>query len=188
MTDQIPVQMRLEWTPNPNTIKYMVNRTLVERGAANFSEKAEAEKAPLPGKLFAINGVTGIMIGRNFVTVTKTEGADWEEVHNHASETIQAHLEAEESILGEYELFLESSKEASSQEEAIIRRILENEIRPAVARDGGDITFERYEQGVLYLSMKGSCSGCPSSTMTLKMGIEARLRDELPDLVEVVAI
>lgn len=188
MSEQIPVQMRLEWTPNPNTIKYMVNRTLIERGAANFSEKTEADKAPLPGKLFAIDGVTGIMIGRNFVTVTKTDDADWEEVHNHASEAIQSHLTAEESVLGDYELVLESNKEAGSHEEALIRRILDDEIRPAVARDGGDITFERYEQGVLYVSMKGACSGCPSSTMTLKMGIEARLRDELPDLVEIVPV
>lgn len=188
MSQQVPVHMRLEWTPNPNTIKYMVNRNLIEKGAANFATKDSAQKAPLAKKLFEVTGVEGVMVGKNFVTVTKSEEADWEAVHETSSQIIQGHLEADESVLGDWVAESAGGVEGTTQEEATIRRILDEEIRPAVAQDGGDITFEKYENGVLFLHMKGSCSGCPSSTMTLKMGIETRLREEIPDLVEIVPV
>lgn len=188
MTQQVPVHMRLEWTPNPNTIKYMVNRNLLEVGAANFPTKDNAQKAPLPKKLFDVTGVEGVMVGKNFVTVTKSEEADWEEVHENCSQIIQGHLEADETVLGDYMAEVAGGAAGASHEESTIRRILDEEIRPAVAQDGGDITFEKYENGVLFLHMKGSCAGCPSSTMTLKMGIETRLREEIPDLVEIVPV
>jgi len=184
------VNIQLEWTPNPSTLKYVVDTRLLPRGAMNFTDRAIAlEKSPLVSKLFGIKGVQAVMLGTNFVTVTKGDDGEWDELNDHVMSMLDQHLTAGEVIVRAEFLELKASTAAGGTEiEAKIREILEAEIRPAVAMDGGDITLDRFEDGVAYLHMKGSCAGCPSSPATLKMGIEARLKESLPEVAEVVAI
>lgn len=183
------VEVSLEFTPNPNTLKYVVNQTLLEKGAANFTEKTSTSNSPLARKLFDVPGVSGVMIGRNFVTVSKNDEGDWEKIHTASMETITNHLNSGEKVLEGDAPNAPSNHNASSGEvETRIRQVLDEEIRPAVAMDGGDITFDKYEDGVVYLFLQGSCAGCPSSTVTLKMGIETRLKELIPEIKEVVSI
>jgi Fe-S cluster biogenesis protein NfuA len=185
------IDITLEFTPNPNTLKYVINRTLIERGAANFTSKNAAAKSPLALKLFDVPGVVGVMVGKNFVTVTKGETGDWESLNNGVMSTLKEHLSSGAEIFdADYALSVAPAASAGQGEgelENKIRTILDEEIRPAVAMDGGDITFERFEDGVVYLNLQGSCSGCPSSTATLKMGIETRLKAAIPEVQEVVS-
>lgn len=182
------VYVSLEFTPNPNTLKYSVNRQLLDKGAVNFIQKEEAEKrSALAGELFGVPGICGVMIGKNFVTVTKTEEADWDVVHKNSASLIERHVSQNTPIVNDLEL-QEAHKGGDSEIENKIREILDNEIRPAVAMDGGDITFEKYENGVVYLYLQGSCSGCPSSSATLKVGIESRLKQAIPEVIEVVSV
>lgn len=181
-----PVYVSLEFTPNPNTLKYSVNRQIFDGGAANFTKKEDAETgSPLAVELFGISGISGVMIGRDFVTITKSETGDWDLVHKSASQLIQKFVES-----GKPAVTSESKVQAGQDSESVkkIKDLLDKEIRPAVAMDGGDIVFDRYEEGVVYLHMMGSCSGCPSSTMTLKMGIETRLKQLMPEVREVVSV
>jgi Fe-S cluster biogenesis protein NfuA len=183
------VNIQLEWTPNPSTLKYVVDRALLARGAVNFtSPEVAAERSPLAQKLFGIEGVTGVMIGSNFVTVTKGEVGEWDELNDKVMETLDRHLgEGGAVVVGEIDSGHTEGREGGGVEDQI-RAILDAEIRPAVMQDGGDITLDRYESGVAYMHMRGSCAGCPSSTATLRMGIESRLREVIPELVEVVAV
>ena len=183
------VYVSLEFTPNPNTLKYSVNRELLKKGALNITTKEDAtKKSPLAAKLFGIPGISGVMLGTDFVTVTKTDDGDWDIVHKSSSTIIEQHLSREESVINEGAQSLEAHKGGATAIETKIREILDNEIRPAVAMDGGDITFEKFENGIVYLLLQGSCSGCPSSTMTLKQGIETRLKDAIPEVSEVVSV
>jgi Fe-S cluster biogenesis protein NfuA len=182
------VYISLEFTPNPNTLKYSTNRQLLAKGAVNFVQKQDAEaRSPLAAKLFAVSGICGVMIGKDFVTVTKTEEGDWDAVHKAASSLIESHLSQGQVVLHDMEP-QDSHKGGTTDIENKIREILDQDIRPAVAMDGGDITFEKFEDGVVYLYLQGSCSGCPSSTATLKMGVETRLKQAIPEVVEVVAV
>jgi Fe-S cluster biogenesis protein NfuA len=184
------VNIQLEWTPNPSTLKYVVDRRLVSSGAVNLTSKEAAEeKSPLARKLMEIQGVTAVMVGSNFVTVTKGEEGEWDELNDAVMATLDEHLGAglpavnEEAVAAAREV-----AGVSGSVEARIQEILDAEIRPAVAMDGGDITLDRFEEGIVYLHMQGACSGCPSSTATLKMGIESRLRELVPEVSEVVAV
>jgi Fe-S cluster biogenesis protein NfuA len=181
------VYVSLEFTPNPNTLKYSVNRKLLMKGAANFTKKEDAlARSPLASKLLNIDGISGVMIGTDFVTITKTEEGDWDHVHKNASDTIDRHLTDGELVLNEnVEPILNQN---SSEIEKKIQQFLDEEIRPAVAMDGGDVSLDRFEDGIVYLHMQGSCAGCPSSTMTLKMGIETKLKVAVPEVIEVVQI
>jgi Fe-S cluster biogenesis protein NfuA len=181
------VTISLEWTPNPNTIKLLTNRELLPRGAVNFTSVDAAGASPLAKRLFGIEAVTGVMLGTNFVTLTKSEEGDWIELHRLAVEILTDHLSKKLPVY-EGELAEAHAGGGDDTEDVrLIKQILDSDIRPAVAMDGGDITFERYEDGVLFLHMKGSCQGCPSSTATLRMGIETRLREAIPSLREVVS-
>ncbi len=185
------VSVSLEFNPNPNTLKYSVNRQILEKGAMNFIRKVDADqKSPLAAKLFGVDGISGVMIGKDFVTVTKAESGDWDNVHKSASTIIEEHLYHNEPVFnpGSLDAQGEPTGQGNGAVENKIREILDNEIRPAVAMDGGDITFERFENGVVYLHLQGSCAGCPSSTMTLKQGIETRLKEALPEVHEVVSV
>ena len=190
MTDNQPVYVSLEFTPNPNTLKYSVNRTLLKtRTAANFGRAQDAaDKSPLATKLFKVAGISAVMIGKDFVTVTKTEEGDWDVVHKNTSSIIEEHLTKNELVVDEGLMSAGQTTGNMGIIETKIREILDAEIRPAVAMDGGDITFDRFEDGVVYLHMQGSCAGCPSSTATLKQGIETRLRDAIPEVIEVVSV
>jgi hypothetical protein len=172
------VNIQLEWTPNPSTLKYVVDRTLLSRGAMNFTSKEGVEaRSPLASKLMAIEGVTGVMLGSNFVTVTKGEAGEWDSLNDLVMSTLDSHLGANEAVLTEAALAETSNGHSTSDGdvERKIREILDLEIR-------------RFEAGIVYLHMRGSCAGCPSSTMTLKMGIENRLRETVPEVVEVMSV
>ncbi len=182
------VYVSLEFTPNPNTLKYSVNRKLLEKGAANFTKIEDAKaRSPLALKLLNVAGISGVMIGKDFVTITKTEDGDWDHVHKTASDTIEQHLTAREIVVME-ELQNALSNQNASEIEKRIQKFLDDEIRPAVAMDGGDVTLDRFQDGTVYLYMQGACAGCPSSTMTLKMGIETKLKAQIPEVIEVVQI
>ncbi|MBI4925061.1 MAG: NifU family protein, partial [Bdellovibrio sp.] len=158
------VYVSLDFTPNPNTLKYNVNRILVSKGAYQFLKKAIAEKkSPLAARLLSVPGVVGVMLGKDFVSVTKSEDGDWGAVHKNCSETIYDHLSKKLLVLDASALQEESHKSGESAIAKRIIEILDTEIRPAVAMDGGDITFDRFEDGIVYLYLQGSCSGCPSS-------------------------
>ncbi len=185
------VNIQLEWTPNPSTLKYVVDTQLLPRGAMNFTTREVAtEKSPLASKLFDIKGVQAVMVGTNFVTVTKGDEGEWDELNDGVMLTLDQHLTAGDNVikpdvLAAWQAAVPTGGGAVEQR---IREILDNEIRPAVAQDGGDITLDRFENGVVYLMMQGSCAGCPSSTATLRMGIETRLREAIPEIVEVVSV
>ncbi|MEN9798242.1 MAG: hypothetical protein RL653_1938 [Pseudomonadota bacterium] len=181
------VNIQLEWTPNPSTLKYMVDRRLIPSGAVNItSREAAVEKSPLAVKLMDITGIVAVMVGTNFVTITKGELGEWDEVNDQVMATLDGHLSADLPAVNEGALQRNALTEGTVQ--ARIQDILDAEIRPAVAQDGGDITLDRFEGGTVYLHMTGSCAGCPSSTATLKMGIESRLRELIPEVNEVVAV
>jgi Fe-S cluster biogenesis protein NfuA len=184
------VNIQLEWTPNPSTLKYVVDRRLVSSGAVNITSKQAAEeKSPLALKLMSIKGVTAVMVGSNFVTVTKGDEGEWDELNDAVMATLDERLTAGLPAVNEEALAAaRTATSAGGSVEARIQDILDAEIRPAVAQDGGDITLDRYEEGIVYLHMKGACAGCPSSTATLKMGIETRLRELVPEVTEVVSV
>jgi len=182
------VNISLEFTPNPNTLKFVVSHDLVPTSAVNFTESAHAEKSPLAKRLFEVQGVAAVMLGKNFVTVTKGENGVWDVIHKGSLEVLQSHFNDNLPILDPDFKLPEPTQSSGSAEEEKIRQILDQEIRPAVAMDGGDIIFKKFENGIVYLHLQGSCHGCPSSLMTLKMGIENRLRETIPDIREVVAI
>lgn len=186
------VNIQLEWTPNPSTLKYVVDTSLLPRGAMNFTSREVAqEKSPLAEKLFDIKGVTGVMLGTNFVTVTKGDEGEWDELNDGVMLALDQHLTDGATVVKPE--VLEAWQAAASAVgggalEQRIREILDTEVRPAVAMDGGDITLDRVENGTVYLHMQGSCAGCPSSTATLRMGIETRLKEAIPEIVDVVAV
>lgn len=186
MTDKSRVAVFVEPTPNPNSLKFIVGRDIVSDGATyEFASAGEAAGSPLARRLFEIAGVEGVFIGRDFVSVRKAAGAGWDAIEPKAIDAIEDEVSSGRPAV-------ESAKAAAatggSDAEMKIRRILDEEIRPAVASDGGDVVFQSFEDGRLTLRLVGACSGCPSSTMTLKMGIERRLMEDIPELREVVSV
>jgi len=188
-----PVYVSLEFTPNPDTLKYSVNRTLLSSGSLSFDSAADAqEQSPLAHKLLTADGVSAVMLGTTFLTVTRAESGDWDQVHETCSKIIETHLSRNLPVLTEAALQNRTSSckesQATDGDEQKIIQVINNEIRPAVAMDGGDIIFDRFADGVVYVHLKGACSGCPSSEMTLKNGIETRLKEVLPAVKSVVAV
>ena len=154
-----------------------------------MTTEEDAGVSPLAKKLFGVKGVGAVMLGSNFVTVTKGPDGTWDEIHKGSMDTIREHLEQGLEILDpNYEFPTQEASADDSEVVQKIKKILDEEIRPAVAMDGGDIIFEKYENNVVFLSLQGSCHGCPSSVMTLKMGIETRLQAAIPEIREVVPI
>ena len=187
-----PIRISLEFTPNPNTLKFVLNRSLLEKGAANFLSQSRAEHAPLVHKIFDIPGVAAVMVGTNFVTVTKGPNGTWDVLAEEVPKKIELHLGSGGDVFdAQFDLnSLNAAAGAASGNQTEIERkiceVLDTEIRPAVAMDGGDITFGRYEDGVVYLHLQGACSSCPSSIATLRMGVETRLKEVIPEIKEVV--
>ncbi len=183
----MPVNVSLEFTPNPDTLKYTVNQQLLERGAENFTEAAKADRSPLAKRLFGVEGVKAIMIGPTFVTVTVSGQDKLMTVNTAMLKEIRQHLEAGEPVVTGSRTESDHAGNDSEITQKIID-ILDQQVRPAVAQDGGDIVFQKFEAGTVYLQMRGSCSSCPSSVATLKQGIETRLRELVPEVLEVVQI
>ncbi|MCB0342676.1 MAG: NifU family protein [Pseudobdellovibrionaceae bacterium] len=183
MTDS--VQVFYEATPNPQSMKFVIDRDISPE-TVQFSDPKEAQRAPLAAKIFGFPWTSGVFLGSNFVTVTKQDWVDWETLAEPLSHLIAEHLDRQEPVI-----FPKDSLEETTDDDPTVRKIkeiLNNEIRPAVAMDGGDIVFDRYEEGVVFVYMQGACSGCPSSSLTLKSGIEARLKEAIPEIIEVVAL
>jgi Fe-S cluster biogenesis protein NfuA len=180
-------RMHAERTPNPNSIKWVLSSTVIADGnGAHFSEPPLAEQSPLAAALFGVPGVAGVFLGSNFLTVTKTDGAEWTDLAPPIVEGIKTWAGSEEPALGE-----SYQAPESGDDDAIVTRIkqiLEDDIRPFVAQDGGDITFAGFQDGVVEVYLQGACAGCPSSTITLKMGIESRLKEVIPEVREVVSL
>jgi Fe-S cluster biogenesis protein NfuA len=175
-----------EQTPNPATLKFLPGRAVMAAGSANFTEAESCERSPLATRLFAIQGVTGVFLGADFVSVSKDDAEDWYRLKPAVLGALMEHFTTGgPAFLGEV-----PADDAEDDDELVtqIKELLDTRVRPAVAQDGGDIIFHRFEDGVVYLHMQGSCSGCPSSTATLKAGIENMLRHYLPEVTEVRAV
>jgi len=177
--------IQTEPTPNPNSLKFLPGRTVLAEGTADFRSPEGAIISPLAQSLFAVDGVTGVYLGADFITITKTDAKEWLTLKPPVLSAIMNHFMSGKAVVdgATDAAHSEDDSEIASQ----IRELLDTRIRPAVAQDGGDITFERFEDGVVYLHMKGSCAGCPSSTATLKSGIENMLRHYIPEVQEVRA-
>ena len=183
------VQISASPTPNPNAVKFLPNMHFFESGTIEFQANHDnLDKSPMAKKLLDIEGIDIVMIGFNFISVTKSQEAEWEVLLEQIRDTIVGHLENDEQVIDlDYLDKVKAEKmESSSEIEQKIKEILDSEIRPAIAMDGGDVEFKSFEDGIVTLHLQGACSTCPSSTMTLKMGIENRLKADIPEVVEVV--
>jgi Fe-S cluster biogenesis protein NfuA len=180
--------IQTESTPNPATLKFLPGQTVLELGTADFPSLEAAQKSPLAKRIFAAGGVTGVFFGTDFVTVTKAEDADWQHIKPAILGAIMEHYQSGAAVIEGAEKAAGGHAEHTGEDGDIVRQIkelLDTRVRPAVAQDGGDITFHGFDRGVVYLHMQGACAGCPSSTLTLKMGIENLLRHYIPEVTEV---
>jgi Fe-S cluster biogenesis protein NfuA len=180
--------IQTESTPNPATLKFLPGQTVLEMGTADFPTAETAGKSPLATRIFAVDGVTGVFFGTDFVTVTKADDTAWEHVKPAILGAIMEHFQSGAPVMeGEQDTSGGHAEHDGEDVEIVgqIKSLLDTRVRPAVAQDGGDITFHGFDRGVVYLHMQGACAGCPSSTLTLKMGIENLLRHYIPEVVEV---
>lgn len=184
--------IQTEATPNPATLKFLPGREVMGEGhVADFPNAEAGQRSPLAMRLFAVDGVAGVFFGSDFITITKTDG-EWQHLKPALLGAIMEHFTGGAPILyGTPDA--EGSAHAAHEGEnaeivAEIKEVLDTRIRPAVAQDGGDITFQGFEDGIVYLNMQGSCAGCPSSTVTLKRGVENTLKHYVPEVLEVRAV
>ena len=180
--------IQTESTPNPATLKFLPGQTVLETGTADFPSAEAAGASPLARGIFAVEGVTGVFFGMDFITVTKAEGVDWDHVKPAILGAIMTHFQSGAPVMeGTADAGGGHAEHDGEDAEIVgqIKTLLDTRVRPAVAQDGGDITFHGFDRGVVYLHMQGACAGCPSSTMTLKMGIENLLRHYIPEVLEV---
>ena len=181
--------IQTEQTPNPQTLKFLPGKVVMDEGTAFFQNIDKTSNSPLAKKLFDVDGVTGVFFGSDFITVTKNDSLDWQVMKPLILGAIMDHFNSGEPTInnetndkGEKSL-LENSEDSDMVKK--IKELLDTRVRPAVAMDGGDIVYDNYENGIVYLHMQGACSGCPSSTATLKMGIENMLKHYIPEVKEV---
>lgn len=180
--------IQTESTPNPATLKFLPGQTVLETGTADFITQDAAQTSPLAKRIFAVGNVTGVFFGHDFVTVTKDEETDWDHIKPAILGAIMEHFQSGAPVMeGESGGPAGHADHDGPDGEIVeqIKELLDTRVRPAVAQDGGDITFHGFERGVVYLHMQGACAGCPSSTLTLKMGIENLLRHYIPEVLEV---
>ena len=178
--------IQTESTPNPATLKFLPGQTVLEMGTADFPSSETAGKSPLATRIFAVAGVTGVFFGTDFVTVTKAEAVDWGHIKPAILGAIMEHYQSGAPVIeGEQAAAHQAHDGPDGDIVRQIKELLDTRVRPAVAQDGGDITFHGFDRGIVYLHMKGACAGCPSSTLTLKMGIENLLRHYIPEVTEV---
>ncbi len=201
--------VRFEATPNPQTLRFTADSFVAKLSGQSFTEKpvdfktaAEAQFSPLAKKLFGFPWAAGVYIGRDFITVTKQDWVDWDVIAEPLAGLIEEHLESGAPVVNartDGEASSATSGTVDTNDKSVaqvgdsaavieIKRVLNEEIRPMVAQDGGDVVFSKYEDNIVYLHMQGSCAGCPSSTATLKHGIETRLQDAVPEIREVVSV
>lgn len=180
------IPVTFEPTPNPATMKFLLHRQVTPEGF-DCPTAQDAERSPLASKIFGFPWTSAVYVGPDFITVTKQDWVEWDFLAQPLSGLIQEHLDRNEPIVVE----LVTTPEEDPNDSPMVRNIksvLNREIRPVVALDGGDIVFSKYENNILYIHMKGACSGCPSATITLKEGLETRMKELFPEILEVVSI
>jgi len=200
MTSINPVSVYAESTPNPSALKFVSSRMLLFEGSAEFQHPSEASNCPLASGLFAFSGVKSVFISSNFITVTKEGDIDWYEITNILREYIRGFLMSGEKVfladpnatpsISSQETAAINPENSSAEPDELEQRIaeiLEEYVRPAVEQDGGEIRLRSFQNGIVTVSLRGSCSGCPSSSLTLKSGIENLLKSMVPEVLEVVA-
>ncbi|MCX7646252.1 MAG: NifU family protein [Rhodobacteraceae bacterium] len=180
--------IQTESTPNPATLKFLPGQTVLETGTADFPSSEAAVRSPLARRIFGVQGVTAVFLGNDFVTVTKSDAVEWDHIKPAILGAVMEHFQSglpalEDEAGGGGGHAAHEGPDAAIVEQ--IKQLLDTRVRPAVAQDGGDITFHGFDRGVVYLHMQGACAGCPSSTLTLKMGIENLLRHYIPEVIEV---
>ncbi|MEM1376906.1 MAG: NifU family protein [Pseudomonadota bacterium] len=187
--------IQTETTPNPATLKFLPGKVVLDFGTADFRDPADAAaKSPLAARLFEVDGVEGVFFGYDFVTITKSDTLDWAHMKPAVLAEIMEHFTSGAPVMAEgsdHESADDDEEFFETADEAIvttIKELIEMRVRPAVAQDGGDITFRGYRDGVVFLHMKGACAGCPSSTATLKHGIQNLLKHFIPEVQQVEAI
>ncbi|MCH8081299.1 MAG: NifU family protein [Proteobacteria bacterium] len=176
-----------EQTPNPRSLKFIPDRPVIEKGTVHFTDSGKAEASPLAQALFALKEVTGVLLAPSFISVT-IKGNDWKEAKPAILGVLMDHFTSGKPAILETAVKEPEPKKDSEEDNEIvqqIRTILDEKVRPAVAKDGGDVIFSKFEDGIVYLVMQGACSGCPSSIYTLKSGIENLLKYYIPDVQEV---
>lgn len=179
--------IQTEQTPNPSTLKFLPGRVVMDKGTLDFADATTSHTSPLARRLFAVEGVERVFFGNDFVTVTKAPDKDWQVLKPSILGGIMEHYTSGEPVVAADS---QAAGDAAADDDEVVAQIkdlLDTRVRPAVAQDGGDIVFQDFRDGVVYLHMQGSCSGCPSSTATLKMGIENLLKHYVPEVVEVQA-
>ena len=181
--------IQTEQTPNPETLKFLPGRVVMTEGTAFFQNIEEASNSPFAKRLFNVDGIKGVFFGSDFITITKSENTTWEILKPIALGAIMDHYNSDdETLISEEKTKGKESLKSDSSDSDIVKQIkelLDTRVRPAVAMDGGDIVYQNFEDGIVYLHMQGACSGCPSSTATLKMGIENMLKHYVPEVKEV---
>ncbi|NQY73993.1 MAG: NifU family protein [Candidatus Margulisbacteria bacterium] len=181
------MEINAQLTPNPDTLKFLVGISLLEKGSIYIKDHDTAKGSPIVDALYAVEGVIELMIGSNFISVTKSQDKEWTNLVESVTDTLKDVLSKHEGIDDVLKALQSQHAASASEAEAKIKEILDTEIRPAIAMDGGDVVFVSFENGIVMLQLQGACSNCPASTMTLKMGIENRLKEEIPEITEVIA-
>ena len=183
-----------ETTPNPATLKFLPGRTVMDAGTRDFATPEEAEASPLADALFGLGDVTGVFFGRDFVSVTAAAGVDWRELKPDVLALLLDHFSANMPLFRAHAGFSVPAEDSFTDDPADadiveqIKELIDTRVRPAVANDGGDIVYRGFDKGKVYLRMQGACAGCPSSSATLKQGIEQLLRHYVPEVTEVRAV
>ncbi|MBO9727055.1 MAG: NifU family protein [Chitinophaga sp.] len=187
------ISIYTEMTPNPETMKFVANKLLYPGKSIDFPDEASAKPSPLAIELFSFPFIRGVFIMANFITLTKTSETDWNDIIPTVKAFLKEYLEDSRPVINEDEVVITkdtASNEVSADDTDVVKRIkelLENYVKPAVEMDGGAIQFKDYENGTVTLMLQGSCSGCPSSMITLKAGIEGMMKRMIPEVKEVVA-
>lgn len=180
-------RLHAERTPNPESIKWVLSEPVAPDGvSASFKEPVEADVSPLAARLFAVDGVVGVFFAANFITTTKREDVEWNDIVESLAEAIKSSVKSKESALGPG--FDADAAHPQGEVVSRIRKVLDEEIRPSVAMDGGDVIFAGFENGVVEVYLQGACQGCPSASATLRFGIEARLKEEVPEVTSVISV
>ena len=180
--------IQTEQTPNPQTLKFLPGKVVMDDGTAFFQNIEESSNSPFAKRLFDVDGVQGVFFGSDFITITKSQSIDWQVMKPLILGSIMDHYNSgEETISKDKKNDNNSLKSDESDDDVVkqIKELLDTRVRPAVAMDGGDIVYDSFKDGIVYLHMQGACSGCPSSTATLKMGIENMLKHYVPEVQEV---
>jgi len=187
------ISIYTEMTPNPETMKFVANKLLYPGKSIDFPDVSSAKPSPLAIELFGFPFIRSVFIASNFVTLTKTSETDWQDVIPTVRQFLKEYLEEGKAVINEEEVLnmkQEASNDVTADDDDVVKRIkelLDNYVKPAVEMDGGAIQFKSYQEGVVNLMLQGSCSGCPSSMITLKAGIEGMMKRMIPEVKEVVA-